>query len=154
VSKYASGQSGLTLIELIIVVLLLAGVSMQDQLRAIEDRMIRDLRGSKNVAQQNLSPTVSRLYFSPSAVLNTTDTGTYYEYNSTSAMLYRALSGTKNPLSEANIVGPFPPWTVTTISTVGQTITATIFSIDVGLVTSEKGITYSTSFSISPRTWK
>jgi prepilin-type N-terminal cleavage/methylation domain-containing protein len=173
VNKYSNGQSGLTLIELIIVVLLLAGllaaagylliqglqtwgkqstgVSMQDQLRAIEDRMIRDLRGAKNVAQQDLSP-VSRLYFSTSSTnLITTDAGTFYEYNSASAMLYRALSGTKNPLSEANIVGPFPPWTVTKIGTVG---TATIFLIEVGLVTSEKGITQTTSFSITPRTWK
>jgi prepilin-type N-terminal cleavage/methylation domain-containing protein len=174
VNKYSNGQSGLTLIELIIVVLLLAGllgaagylliqglqtwskqstgVSMQDQLRAIEDRMIRDLRGAKNVAQQNPSPTVSRLYFSTTTtILTFTDSGTFYEYDSTSDILYRALNGTKNPLSEANINidGPFPPWKVTTISTI-----PTIFLIDVGLVTSEKGVIYSTNFSVSPRTWK
>lgn len=171
-------QKGITLVELIIVVAIIGGLliaaglvltqglrawsstsssaSLQDQLRSIEDRMSRDLRGSRTVVASSSTPSTYRLYFSPSASIITTDSGTYYEYASSNKILYRALSGTKLPISEGNIIlMSSAPWQVKVIGTIVQaTITVTIYNISVNLGATASGKTFTTSFSVTPRTWK
>jgi prepilin-type N-terminal cleavage/methylation domain-containing protein len=155
-------EKGLTLIEMIVAVAIMSllvvvvfflmtssaktwqahskAVSLEDQLRSIQDVMVRDLRPCNWVFQQQWSIAVTRLYFSRTG----TNYSTYFEYDSGSHVLYRALAGVKNPLSEPNLTAAF---TYTTI-------TPSVMFVQVDMSAQEGLVQKTNSFAVTLRNYR
>ena len=133
-----ASNRGLTLVEMIIAVAMIsilsiviiylvnstlstwkgesAMVSLEDQLRAIQDVMVRDLRPCKYVYIE--TGTTTKLYFSETDTIMTptpTPTTNFFEYKA--GTLYRSLSGVSSPLSESNLIASFTSTTLTPVNT-------------------------------------
>jgi prepilin-type N-terminal cleavage/methylation domain-containing protein len=159
-------EKGLTLIEMIVAIAIMSllvvvvfflmtssaktwqahskAVSLEDQLRSIQDVMVRDLRPCNWVFQKQESVSVTRLYFSRSGTIPTTNSSTYFEYDSSSHMLYRALSGVKNPLSEPNL----------TATITYTTITPSVMLVEVGMTAQEGLVQKTNSFAVTLRNFR
>jgi len=154
-------QKGITLIELIIVIAVLSillvavgyiliqgirtwisqstSVSTEDQLRAVEDRIVRDLRTSKNA----VSPNTTRLEF---RFLDPTNTQTNY-YVLEGSTLKRSLNGgSADPIADHMQVS-FIATQVTKSSTL-TTSSTPLIRVDVWLEASQGNVTKSATFSV------
>lgn len=140
---HKASNRGLTLVEMIIVVAMISilsiviiylitstfgtwkgestMVSLEDQLRAIQDVMVRDLRPCKYVYIQTISSTNQILYFSETATIPpVTGTTNFFQYNAGNKTLYRSLSGVSSPLSENNLIASFSAMMLTQTNTLVQ----------------------------------
>jgi prepilin-type N-terminal cleavage/methylation domain-containing protein len=166
-------QKGLSLVELIVAVALLSivfsavftilknsyafwqveskSISLEGQLRSIQDIMLRDLRPCKSAIVVQDGSTI-RLFFSQTDTIpkTTLNDSTYFEYDSSNHTLYRALVGetgwAKNPLSRQNIV--VSP--ISDIFTV-QIVAPSFYFIQVNLVALEGPEEKAISFSVTTR---
>ena len=167
-NKEQRHQKGITLIELIVAVALLSliflavffilkssygfwqmeskSVSLEGQLRSIQDIMLRDLRPCKSATVVQGVSTIQLFFSQTDTVPETTDTSTYFEYNASNQTLYRALAGVKNPLSRPNIV-------VSPISDIFsvQIVSPSFYFIRVNLVAMEGSEEKELSFSVTTR---
>jgi len=162
-------QSGLTLIEMIVAIAIMAiflgfvgliisqsikiyskessMVSLEDQLRAVQDRMIRDIRPCI-AASAGSTATSSYLYFRPDTSMAITDN--YYEFVRSEKRLYRQLkNGTRDPIADNIEQANF---TVTTPVT--YTSTPITMRVEVELTASDRNATKTTSFYINLRSVK
>lgn len=173
-NKEQRNQKGITLIELIVAVALLSliflavffilkssygywqmeskSVSLEGQLRSIQDMMLRDLRPCRSATVvPDQDGTTIRLFFSQTDTVpkTTLNDSTYFEYNSSNHTLYRALAGdtgwAKNPLSRPNIVVP-----ISDIFSV-QVVSPSFYFIQVNLVAIEGPEKKEISFSVTTR---
>lgn len=156
-----NGQKGLSLVEMIIAIAIMAlflgitgtliaqsiklyskqslTVSLEDQLRSVQDVMIRDLRPCNWVATTSTSP--KRLYFSTTG----TNFNQYYEWNGTVNTLYRKLNnGNNDPIAD----------NITNASFRVNSITPSTFQVDVELTAALRDVTKTTSFSVNLRNYK
>lgn len=125
---FEKSTAGITLIEMIVAVSLLTlflvvvvlvinqsfsiwsmgsgKITSEDQMRAVEDRMLRDLRPAKWVATTT-SP--YRLYFSETATITYSSADSYYEilYTQSGTQIFRKLPG-GNPSPIANGISSPP----------------------------------------------
>jgi prepilin-type N-terminal cleavage/methylation domain-containing protein len=158
-------QEGITLIEMIVAIAIMAiflgvtgsliaqsiglyskqslTVSLEDQLRAVQDRITRDLRMSYT-ATTLTTATSSYLYFKPDNSTATATTDNYYEFARTEQRLYRKLkNGTRDPIADNINYASFRAYTVT----------PSTFQVDVELSASSKNVTKTTSFSVNLRNY-
>jgi|YelNatPaOPRAMG01_1025707.scaffolds.fasta_scaffold152794_2 prepilin-type N-terminal cleavage/methylation domain-containing protein len=163
---------GLTLIELLVAIALLGilalgmtasitwairlygkestSVSLEDQLRAVQDRMVRDLRPCLWAEAKTIGSS-SYLYFSSTG----TNYNQYYLYNGNTGLLYRKLEGGSiDPIAEKVITAT---WTVTSKSetiTTSPPVTYTKYEILVGLQANYRDVTKTTTFLVTLRNYK
>lgn len=126
-------------------------VSLEDQLRAVQDRMVRDLRPCLWAESKNESPSVYRLYFSTTG----TDYNQYYEYNGNTGLLYRKLDGGSiDPIAEKIITAT---WFVTSkIETITTSPPTNLLKYDilVQLQATSRDVTKTTTFLVTLRNYK
>jgi prepilin-type N-terminal cleavage/methylation domain-containing protein len=170
--KGMGNSKGLSLIELLIAIAILGilalgmtasitwairlygkestSVSLEDQLRAVQDRMVRDLRPCLWAEAQNTG-SAQYLYFSQTA----TDYEQYYKYDQNTGLLYRKLKGGNlDPIAEKVITAT---WTVTTkmeTVTTSPPTTFTKYDILVGLQANYGDVTKTTTFLVTLRNYK
>ena len=159
--RIARSQNGLTLVEMIIAILIMAlflgtvtvsimqglklyqkestSVSLEDQLRSVEDVMIRDLRPC---AWVGVTYTPTRLNFSRTATANYDQ---YYEYNAVSKVLYRKLEGGNNDPIASDIIS-FVPSTLS--------ITPSVLYVEIAISSERQNTTKSATFSVTIRNYR
>lgn len=165
-------QNGLSLVELLVAIALLGilalgmtasitwairlygkestAVSLEGQLRAVQDRMFRDLRECL-WAEAKTTDSNQFLYFSTTG----TDYEQYYKYDQNTGLLYRKLKGGNlDPIAEKVITAT---WTVSSKSetvTTSPPITFTKFDILIGLQANSGEVTKTTTFLVTLRNYK
>jgi|GEM_PF-2506405 len=156
-------QSGLSLIEMIIAIAIMAiflgiagtlvtqsirlyskqslTVSLEDQLRSVQDVMVRDLRPCNWVQRATTSTNVAKLYFSRTG----TNYNQYYQYDGTQNILYRRLDGGNiDPIADNVNSADFQVYSVT----------PSTFQVNIELSASLNNVTKTTSFSVNLRNYK
>lgn len=165
--KSFKNQNGLSLVELLVAIALLGilalgmtasitwairlygkestAVSLEDQLRAVQDRMIRDLREC-NWADAKKIGSTNYLYFEFLRPGEISKTSTYYKYDETTGYLYRKLDGgPETPIAEKVITAS---WVV------DNTLTPSKIDIRISLEATFQNVTKTTSFLVTLRSVK